>query len=539
MGRRAVRTRARRGRPPGRGGIRRRFPAAATRRLTGDRTEAPGDETPGTSTTCTVMHVDLDAFFAAVEVLDDPTLAGRPVIVGGSGHAVWWRRAPTRRGPSASTFGHVRRSKLGVDAPMPCSCPGRYSRYAEMSVRFHEVLHDFTPVVEGIGLDEAFLDVAGARRTPRSSSDGRQRHPRGRSRDAAAECRGGRGPLKLLAKLASRAAKPTAAPEGPRPGPGVVVVLPGRGAGLPPPAARARPVGRGHRHREAARRSRRHDDGGAGRASPWTRCADRSASPTGTNWPRWRQRRGHPAGGGHPEVKSVGHEETFAVDHRTSTRAAPPCRADGRCRRDTVCAKRVWGKDGHGQGPLRGPRHHHPVPHRRGAARLTPGHRAPWPGLLLDAVDVSPGVRSSGCRSRASSAPRPRTANSRSPTGPRPGRAAAQGRGWPTGDAEAVVSGSLTAEPGHARWPGTRWRRRFGHPGPLRNRRWARQRSSGARGWPSRSGATPSGGRPPPRRRRRPGERPKGCDPLEEPGVTRSSPVDQGGNRRRGSHGAA
>jgi DNA polymerase IV len=172
-----------------------------------------------------ILHLDMDAFYAAVEIFDDPTLAGRPVIVGGSGS----RGVVASCSYEARAYG-VRSAMPSVQASRLCPqavfLPGRFDVYAAVSQRLHEVLTSFTPLVEGIGLDEAFLDVGGAHRLFGSAPD-IARAVRGRVHDELGLWSSvGVARSKLLAKLASRAAKPAATPAGPRAGAGVVAVEP-------------------------------------------------------------------------------------------------------------------------------------------------------------------------------------------------------------------------------------------------------------------------------------------------------------------------
>ena len=172
-----------------------------------------------------ILHVDLDAFFASVEVLDDPSLRGRPVAVGGAGDrgviasASYEARA---RGVHSAMASVVARRLC----PELIILPGRFSRYEEVSAHFHEILADLTPIYEPLSLDEAYADLSSLRRL-RVDPTAAAHELRTRIREEIGVGSGvGVGRNKLFAKLGSKRAKATFSDGVIHDGPGVFVVTP-------------------------------------------------------------------------------------------------------------------------------------------------------------------------------------------------------------------------------------------------------------------------------------------------------------------------
>lgn len=250
-----------------------------------------------------VLHMDLDAFFAAVEQLDHPGWRGKPVIVGGSAEG---------RGVVSTASYEARR--YGVGSAMPSAqaarlCPDaiwarpRFARYRELSDEVMTILHTFTPSVEQVSIDEAYLDVTpGAHRAenPVDIAEAIREHV-----DALGlTCSIGIGTSRTIAKIASDRDKPH----------GITVVRPGEEAAfLAPLPVRALP-GVGSATASRLRMAGIRTLGDLGALDPAS-----ATTLLGSSGPvlaaRARGVDDRPVGE-ERDVKSVSHEHTFATDIR-------------------------------------------------------------------------------------------------------------------------------------------------------------------------------------------------------------------------------
>ena len=154
----------------------------------------------------TILHVDMDAFFASVEEADNPELKGKAVVVGAGPRAV-------------VTSANYLAREFGIRAAMPVAqarrlaphaifLPNRHHRYGEVSVDVMKIFNDFSPHVEPLSLDEAFIDVSGATRLIGSAREIAMKIRARIESELAITCSVGISTTKLIAKLASGRCKP-------------------------------------------------------------------------------------------------------------------------------------------------------------------------------------------------------------------------------------------------------------------------------------------------------------------------------------------
>ena len=287
----------------------------------------------------TYFHVDMDAFFVSVEELYDPSLRGRPVVVGGR---------PNQRGVVAAASYAAR--KFGVHSAMPLReaarlCPqavfleGHPERYRECSAAVRSVLLQFTPAVEMASIDEAYLDMTGTARLHGPAMKAADTLHQTMKRETKLNCSVGIASSRVVAKVASDQAKPN----------GLLHVLPGLEANFLAPLEVRRLPGVGNVTAERLRECGVHTIGDLANlteAALGQKIGEGLAALI-------EKAQGHDAGGWYDEEvgansgpKSISHEHTFNRDERDAAALGSMlarltemvCR---RLREHRLCARKV------------------------------------------------------------------------------------------------------------------------------------------------------------------------------------------------------
>jgi DNA polymerase-4 len=249
-----------------------------------------------------ILHVDMDAFFVSVELLDRPDLRGKPVVVGGR---------PDQRGVVSAASYEAR--KFGIHSAMPLRtagklCPhavfldGRHAKYGEWSDRIATILARFSPIVEMVSVDEAYLDLAGTERMHGPPLAATDKLLRTITRETGLPCSGGLATTRLTAKVASDQAKPR----------GLVWVAPGKEAAFLAPLSVRKIPGIGEVTERALR---------AMGIETVAQLADISAEKLENIFGQWGTALYRKARGGDSyefvldaEPKSISHNHTFGED---------------------------------------------------------------------------------------------------------------------------------------------------------------------------------------------------------------------------------